>query len=500
MKLNYEINKTIPQGAWCATIIKGSDVVEIEAGNAVFTTPNFFVFGVWDGVLTQGGFDKAVFACCTGASLKNCPATEGICFSTPSHLLEALYIIESDGLTMVSNSLPFLLKRSNSKLDPAYFDYQRDMCSSLFGKDRLIESSPLADGKRLQYFRNCNFTVDKDLRIFKEVRDSGLTFSDYNEYLHILRDVLYRIKQNAQDSARAKRYNMITTISRGYDAPATAALAAEIGCDKAFTFNAPAQYQEDCGTVIAQELGFTTIYERNADSYMNRQDLQETTALITGNPGPGLLTFFEKEFKDSLIFEGTRGDSVWGKNHDNVNDRLDFTSGNTFQQVSHTEVEFSLENNSIFIHLPLIVADKWSLIDRISSSPEMEKWSIGNNYDRPIPRRILEDKNIGRNLFGQQKLGMGKSIHFDTYKRVKSKFSPNAALSLDAYKKSFKQPFLKKLKHYLSFYSSEFPTYFNYIATRSHLPFRLKQGKKFKSSPLSTLLISWSVAEQMKKY
>jgi hypothetical protein len=34
----------------------------------------------------------------------------------------------------------------------------------------------------------------------------------------------------------------------------------------------------------------------------------------------------------------------------------------------------------------------------------MRPWSIGGNYDRPVPRRIAEEAGVPRQLFGQLKL------------------------------------------------------------------------------------------------
>src|SRR5690606_22701658 len=37
---------------------------------------------------------------------------------------------------------------------------------------------------------------------------------------------------------------------------------------------------------------------------------------------------------------------------------------------------------------------------RISTSPEMQPWSLGGWYDRPIPRRLLEEAGVPRQAFG----------------------------------------------------------------------------------------------------
>ena len=43
------------------------------------------------------------------------------------------------------------------------------------------------------------------------------------------------------------------------------------------------------------------------------------------------------------------------------------------------------------------------MVRDITTSAEMRPWSIGGDYDRPIPRRALEEAGVPRELFGQIK-------------------------------------------------------------------------------------------------
>lgn len=72
MKFSYNINNSIPAGAWCAGIERGNDIISVEIGSAVEYTTDFFVQGVWDGEYSDGNFFNAHFACCSGGSVKNC--------------------------------------------------------------------------------------------------------------------------------------------------------------------------------------------------------------------------------------------------------------------------------------------------------------------------------------------------------------------------------------------------------------------------------------------
>ena len=118
----------------------------------------------------------------------------------------------------------------------------------------------------------------------------------------------------------------------------------------------------------------------------------------------------------------------------------------------------------MIVPLPMIVLDRWSEVNKISNSEEMSGWSVGGNYDRPIPRRILEEKGVSRVSFGNKKQGAGTSYHFDTYSRLKNKMSPASYQSLQLFKNHCKRNALKRWLYSISYYCNEWPTYANYMA------------------------------------
>jgi hypothetical protein len=58
-----------------------------------------------------------------------------------------------------------------------------------------------------------------------------------------------------------------------------------------------------------------------------------------------------------------------------------------------------------FIHVPAAYFGGVRQPDMlaIAKSAEMRPWSVGGDYDRPIPRRILEEKGVPREAFGYRK-------------------------------------------------------------------------------------------------
>lgn len=500
MKFSYNINNSIPAGAWCAGIERGNDIISVEIGSAVEYTTDFFVQGVWDGEYSDGNFFNAHFACCSGGSVKNCKLG-GAFFSTPNHLLETIYGIRCNNKIYLSNSLAFVLERSNSALDIDYPNYQLDMCSSIFGIENQIRVSPLKDGRFVNYYRCCNIEINSELNISVNTKFSGLSFSDYTDYYTKISQVLKDLYKNAESNSRRIKFESISTISRGYDAVATSVLAYQQGCKKVITFNTPKQYAEDCGKDIAKRIGFEDIFLCNADLYRNQNDYIEADCMSSGDVGSSIIFAAHKElFKNSMVMMGIRGDSLWERNHSNVNNSQNFTVGNTLQQTDHTFIETCLEVNAICIPLPMIGADKWTDIANISNSNELKPYSVRDLYDRPIPRRIAEEYGIPRDWFGLEKAGAGISYHFDTFNRVLGKMSKTSAKSLIQFRKEFKRSKYSLLRQHLIFYYNELPVYINYLSSKLHLPLKLSNKTTYVSSPLSSLLIHWSIKTVRAKY
>src|SRR5699024_9829551 len=105
-------------------------------------------------------------------------------------------------------------------------------------------------------------------------KNEDLHFSDYKDYIGKVYENLATFKENVTDECRKKiRYEFITTISKGYDAPASSVLAKKIGCEVAATFNEP--NIDDCGTEVAKKLGYHTILEKNELTYLENDKLIE---------------------------------------------------------------------------------------------------------------------------------------------------------------------------------------------------------------------------------
>ena len=73
--------------------------------------------------------------------------------------------------------------------------------------------------------------------------------------------------------------------------------------------------------------------------------------------------------------------------------------------------EIRLKSGFINVAVPFILARNIGMLIAISRSDEMKPWSLGNDYNRPIARRIVEGSGVNRNSFGIQKKGVSRHIY-----------------------------------------------------------------------------------------
>ncbi len=454
----------------------------------------YFVSGVWDGVFEKGEFDTALSFHGTGGILRD----DSVTFVTPNHLQESLYSLTQDNDFVISNSLPFLLAYTGHQLDSDYYDYEYDLNSVFFGSKRCVKELRLKDAA-VQMHRYCNLKVSCNLSWEELPKSAKVELRTFEDYKLKITETLRRIVDNASDVKRKCQYNLVTTISKGYDASATSALVHDLGCNIALTFSSPEKYMHDSGVEIAKFLGYKNIIEGNGCAYMDNTAFWEAESASCGDVGC-LVAFntFEQVYKDSILFLGLKGDSIWGKDESLANRDFDFIK---MSIAAEQNPEHYLRNNTIAISVPLVLGYEWPSIYKINNSSEMAKYSVGGYYDRPIPRRIVEEKGVPRKAFGFKKQGAGFTYRFQpTLKSLRNKMSNTSYESLLDYSISLRRNPLKYLAHVWKYYMTHFPIYFNFIMHWLHLPLKVKNSSKYISSPISSLLILWGMDFMKKKY
>ena len=388
-----------------ATFAKDNPAVQVLHGSGVETMGESFFEGAWDGDFGAGEFLGSLT--CAGSGGRASPGSVNFC--SPTHTLEPLFALRAEDNLHVSNSLVFVLATAEDDVDVNYPFYHHDFASVIDGIDKYVRAVPTRRGKKLEQYYHCNFAVLSDLSVKVQRKNNRAAFSNYSEYETFLRSSVLSLCANAVDPRRRRTYKPLATVSSGYDSPAAAALAASAGCKKALTFaiaREDFEDSDDSGEAIGKKLGMSVgIYDRT--EYRNAVDLPEAEFLATGMGGEDVvMSAFEEVLDGKVLFTGFHGDKVWhygtGKGSKTIV-RGDASGGSLG--------EFRLRVGFIHLPIPFIGCLQQPSINEITMSSEMREWYLhrdtetGQIYNRPIPRRIVEEAGVPRDWFGSAKAG-----------------------------------------------------------------------------------------------
>lgn len=401
MKLRFRRIDTLPRLAWCATLTEGRDAVEVLHGPWVETGEDFFCEGAWSGSFASRALDTG-FLMGSGGRI----AGDTVVIASPSHTLERLFLHRRRDTLLVSNSLAFVLACAGDTVDPRSLLYSVRLASIVDGLRGYARWLRTRHG-RVRLYYHCNLRIDARLRVVEEPKNPVRDFSSFADYQAFLLEQVRAIAANARDPGRKVTYRPIATISTGYDSPAGAVLARAVGCTEALTFatarpSAAVHDTEDSGEAIAARLGLRThVFDRLA--YLR----------ATGFPEAEFFGWAAQEWpwaphlEGRLVFTGFHGDKLWDRNCKKVTPHI--VRGDPS---GHNLNAFRLRVGWIHLPVPFVGCTSHPSIHRISNSSEMDPWSLGNRYDRPIPRRIVEEAGVERHRFGMQKRATG--IGLDT--------------------------------------------------------------------------------------
>ena len=397
MKFVTTVNPDIPPLAWICTIARGDETVALECGGSVETREDWFFDGAWAGPFSQGGFlDTNCFG--TGARLTK----TGITFTTPDHILDRLYYIEDVDRLLISNSLPFVMQRAGKSLVPQRSDYMTVYGEIWKGLTNHSTALPMEDGTAVKTWAWFHMHVDTDLNITKGEKDRHVDLPDFAAYeVHML-DVMRRVLDNATDATRKQTYELLTMISSGYDSTAASALASDLGCKEALTFSKSRKKlgkrtESDSGDIAAGLLGLNlTPFDRLG--FRSRSDFPEIDSLGAASELASTGALVEKK----VLITGHLGDMMWDRQPAALSNDIVLPGLG-----GHNLSELRLMRDYIMFAPVYIGCRQQGDVVKISQSAEMAPWTLHNDYDRPIARRIGEDRGIPRDAFGIKKRATG---------------------------------------------------------------------------------------------
>lgn len=379
----------LPARSWLFHLPKNANG-HLYHGSSVEVYEDGFLEGCFAGGLSED-FSQLANVFGSGLKIRN----EAHWFVTPSHTLECLFAYQSEDGVTVSNSLAFLIEFNRLSVPWAYA-YGRQFSSIVLGiedYEKRVISTPCGPVLRYAYD---NIRVDRNCCITAVRKPLVESFSNYTGYVDFLRGVLYSAFSNAKAADRKVTCEPLATCSSGYDSSACAALVRGLGCTEALTLRRARGGEVDSGLQVAQELDME-VTELDRPEFAPGPFSDLACFFSTGMGGED---YCYREFRPFLrrriLLTGFHGDKIWGLSKPNAVLMRGDISGCSLQ-------EFRLQADFTHIPVPMIGALRHQDVLAISRSKEMEAYRVHTNYDRPIPRRILEESGVSRELFGQSK-------------------------------------------------------------------------------------------------
>jgi len=426
IELLAEENRSLPKLAWLCSLERETGTLRVFHGSAVEVRPHFIVEGVWDGPFAEGAFHRAGHFFGSGVRIED--DTVWLC---PSHALVDRIVYCSRGSeVLASNSLALLLGYTGAELVPEY-DYRKVANAILRGIDLYDPEIPVRHSRIAVFYQAFHHPVVITRERIERVRCAATArreFSCFEAYVGTMRRDLARIRQNIESADRRVPLNAFTTISAGYDSTAVTALVRDFGIQGCFTsprsaFRIPLWMNRrrtvDDGTPIAKHLGLRTITLR-----IRRRQItdDEIYFLAPGAPASELVfhslaQHIERECRAAVLFTGYHGDKVW-----------DMHTSDPYltDEIKRPDVmgmglsEIRLKAGFVNVAVPFMHSRSVSELVRIAHSAEMQPWSVGDaEYDRPIPRRILEEMGVPREAFGQGKKGQGRQFKYPVHRGLR---------------------------------------------------------------------------------
>jgi hypothetical protein len=403
-QLDFIQSASLPRLAWCAVIGAHDHKVVIHHGPWIEVGESCFVEGAWSGPYREMDFPHATTFTGSGGIL----TSNGVLFATPTNGVEPLYALRENNRIHCSNSLRLVLASSADDVDYDYCCYDVDITSMAFGITRSISRIPTHGCNWVNIYRYCNLIIGEDLSLKVQRKKGTQPFVSYSNYRAFLDQQVSSTIKNGADARRLVRYAPISTISSGYDSAATSVIAKGAGCKEFFTFATSGDGTDDSGKLIGNLLALE-VTEHDPTAYSSRNDLPEAEFVATGGGGGSVIfTALEHRLAGKMLLTGHCGEGAWERanNKGGVN-MTSWDSAGADMLYFRTRVGF------LHLAVPSIGYSEYASLQRISNSEEMRPYSLHREqYDRPIPRRIVEEAGVARESFGQSKKFAARSLKY----------------------------------------------------------------------------------------
>lgn len=482
MKLVQKLVSTWPKLAWVARFNATSDAITVFHGPYVEINDQWCVEAVWAGDYARGDFDKTDRIFGSGIRCRE----DRVIFVSSGTTLDRLWHYRREGTWYVANSFPALLAVADISVIGTPGSYVRDIDTIMLGVADYKRELPCSEGHlSVVYFNNLLWNGQELLEIDKV--DTAPTFASYEIYVDYLLQSAEQLADNMYDCARSQRITPLVTVSQGYDSSAAAVIARHAGCKQSVTLKQSTSIWRgsDSGEEVARALNLECItYNRTAHRY----PLEETIWSVSGRAGILNWTLFDFPEPLSLFFTAPYGDKVWSRTRWNCSDPFKFT-GLSLGGLG----EFRLFKGIFHCPMPFLGMRHLEELWGVTDSAAMEQWSIEGDYDRPIPRRLVEEAGVPRSAFGQRK----KNTSHD--EALLWPYTPEAAASFNRFLAAQGIPTADPFVLWLRRHGAKFAHFIEANMPRS-LTQSVRRRRKEAMSASAELLFRWSNTELSQIY
>lgn len=395
-----------PKLGWYASVDTHTRRVAIQHGSAVERGDEWVVEGVWDGPFSEGGFHESENFFGSGVRLDG-----GDVYFVPSTgLVDRLFYCRYGDRICVSNSLIILLAMTGATLDHAH-DYRAETQTILEGLDhydRLFHILHPTITHFYQLYYDTMVVSDEEMHF--QSREKPHEIGSFNDYYEGITGVLRALRCNYEDAARRILLTPFSTLSTGYDSSAVSCLVQDIGVTRCFSYSGAWKYrtQKDPAfdtAPLAKALNLQLIPLGSFRKETSGNELYLYAASPVGSQRPllAMADYIRDHCPAAVVFTGYYGGNMWNAKiaDDYLSERF------KRHDVSGIDIaELRLHSGFINVPVPFILAGTLNSVSALSQSAEMAPWRLNNNYDRPVPRRILEEAGVPRQLFGTRKGGL----------------------------------------------------------------------------------------------
>lgn len=415
MKLEIRRDDQLPKLAWFATIDVASGRTVVEVGPMVEVDgskdPRWVVAGMWTGPFEKGAFHREEYLFGSGLRIDE----DGVHVVPASSTVERCVYAHDGNTWYASNSLVVLLGRLGATID-VRFDHRNWGESMALGLCNYVRQfhtiHPRIPMMNQLIYETLRIAPDGTASYF--VRDRLREFKSFDDYVAQFSGTMKTLLDNATSSARQKPMRSVTSASRGYDSSTVTALIAPMipgltsWTAKRSNTRIPAVLRglmnadvaDDDGSEIAKILGATPRY---LDLELENLPLEmEAWCWAAAQISPelvfhSLLTEADAADVPTIFWAGHVGDGAWERNLGEMGLSGQIVRG---AQSGYALIEARVRYGVIEASMPYLFMRSIRSLNAVSRSDEMKPWQLDNDYDRPIPRRILEQRGVPREAFG----------------------------------------------------------------------------------------------------